>query len=118
MNNYSIEQESETLSSNTMLKVAGGGLLAGMIIASNVALSPIPTTISPPPLIHQSNGVELTSKTYGQYENAFTGAYEFPINFEKAITSFYTKLLEIQEPLGKEFEDVLNDNIWDLFIHT
>jgi hypothetical protein len=36
-------------------------------------------------------------------------------NFEKYITTFYTALLLKQQPLGKEFEKVLYDNLWDLY---
>lgn len=28
---------------------------------------------------------------------------------------FFLKLLELQEPLGAEFEKVLHDNLWELY---
>ncbi len=36
--------------------------------------------------------------------------------FEESISEFYKKLLAKQEPLGVEFETVLNDNFWDLLV--
>jgi hypothetical protein len=38
------------------------------------------------------------------------------IDFEGAVTAFYSTLLEKQQPLGKEFERVLYDNLWDLYV--
>ncbi len=31
------------------------------------------------------------------------------------IANLYKKFVEKQEPLGKEFEKVLNDNLWELY---
>lgn len=36
-------------------------------------------------------------------------------NFEEDISSFYAILLSKQHSLGKEFEKVLYDNLWDLY---
>jgi hypothetical protein len=38
------------------------------------------------------------------------------IDFEGAITIFYPTLLANQQPLGKEFEKVLFDNLYDLYV--
>ena len=32
------------------------------------------------------------------------------------LQEFYQKLLESQEPLGEEFQKILDDNIWDLYV--
>lgn len=37
---------------------------------------------------------------------------------EATIAHFYSQLLAKQEPLGKEFEAVLYDNLWDLYVRT
>jgi hypothetical protein len=34
---------------------------------------------------------------------------------EEPLVSFFTKLLSTQERLGEEFENVLHDNLWDLY---
>jgi hypothetical protein len=61
--------------------------------------------------------IEESSSTFGQYTNSFTGEYETPIlSFEENVASFYAQLLTMQEPLGREFEEVLYDNLWDLLV--
>jgi hypothetical protein len=40
------------------------------------------------------------------------------LDFERSITAFYTTLLAKQQPLGKEFEKVLHDNLWDLYVRS
>ncbi|MCB1782205.1 MAG: hypothetical protein KDJ34_19365 [Candidatus Competibacteraceae bacterium] len=35
--------------------------------------------------------------------------------FERSIGDFYAKLLANQEPLGSDFEEVLHNNLWDLY---
>lgn len=37
--------------------------------------------------------------------------------FENELGRFGTWLSSQQEPLGKEFEEVLQDNLWDLMTH-
>ena len=32
------------------------------------------------------------------------------------LEEFYLRLLESQEPLGEEFEKILYENIWDLYV--
>ena len=35
--------------------------------------------------------------------------------FEAIVTSFFEELSSNQEPLGHEFEEVLFENLWDLY---
>jgi hypothetical protein len=54
--------------------------------------------------------------TYDQYSNIFTG--EFVTSTDPlidAITSVYSNLLTTQERLEPEFEQLLHDNLWDLY---
>ena len=68
---------------------------------------------------HATKLSEQTPKTFGQYTSAFTGEDEYlSPHFEENVAAFYAKLLKEQEPLGKEFEQVLHDNFWDLLIRT
>lgn len=54
--------------------------------------------------------------TVGQHQNTFTGAYSHrKRDPEDAINEYYSGLLTKQEVLGKEFEKVLHDNLWDLY---
>ena len=39
-------------------------------------------------------------------------------DIEKDISSFYSVLLASQEQLGEDFEKVLYDNLWDMYVHT
>ena len=39
-------------------------------------------------------------------------------DFENAIAEFYSTLLASQEPLGNEFEKVLHENLWDLYVRS
>lgn len=111
MNNYCIKQESETSAGNYRLNlfIVKPLLLAGIAAQS---LRPIPSYIPPYTIIE-------SSKTFGQLENMFTGDYEDATSdFEQSMTAFYASLLEKQEPLGKEFEDVLDENRWDLYVRS
>ena len=47
----------------------------------------------------------------------FTGMYNnYSSDFDAAISHFYAELSARQEPLGKEFEKVLYDNLWELYV--
>ena len=111
MTNYCIKQESETSAGTYRLNlfIVKPLLLAGLTAQS---LQPIPGHIRPYTIIG-------SSKTFGQLENMFTGDYEDATSdFEESMTAFYASLLEKQEPLGKEFEDVLEENRWNLYVRS
>lgn len=56
------------------------------------------------------------SPTYTSMSNAMTGEFNsISSTFENVVSSFYANLLSKQEPLGGDFEKVLNDNLWDLY---
>ncbi|MEN6349283.1 MAG: hypothetical protein ABFD08_07815 [Syntrophomonas sp.] len=111
MNNYNINQTSGTT-------VAGLGLGAlFMLQLVNYGMHCQQPDVSQ--LVQTPIKIEESSKTYGQHSNIFTGEYEdISLNFEEDVASFYAQLLATQEPLGKEFEQVLYDNLWDLLVHT
>jgi hypothetical protein len=109
MTNYCTKQESETSAGTYRLNLFPLLLVAGLTAQS---LQPIPSNI-PPYTITES------SKTFGLLENIFTGDYEDATSdFERSMTAFYASLLEKQEPLGKEFEDVLDENRWNLYVRS
>lgn len=37
-------------------------------------------------------------------------------NCNERLSAFFSKLAQSQEPLGAEFEKILNDNIYDLYL--
>jgi|SRR6516165_461502 hypothetical protein len=61
----------------------------------------------------------LRPSTVGQFGNLFPSTYQSQtLDFEGAITAFYATLLAKQQPLGKEFETVLHDNLSDLYVRS
>ena len=57
--------------------------------------------------------------TIGLFGNVFAATYQSQaVDFEGAVTAFYSTLLAKQQPLGKEFEKVLYDNLWDLYVRS
>jgi hypothetical protein len=38
--------------------------------------------------------------------------------FEESMASFYCALASRQEPLGKEFERILHNNLWNLYVRS
>lgn len=113
MNNYAIKHEPNTSVGATVLIVAGliGSLMLPLDVGQSLQLMPF--------IGHPAVRIEESSRTFGQYMNLFTGEYETRrLGFEEKVTMFFAELLGMQEPLGKEFEEVLYDNLWDLLIHT
>lgn len=109
MNNYRIKQESETSAGTYRLNLF---IVKPLLLAGIAAQSLVPSYL-PPYTITES------SKTFGQLENVFTRDYEDATSyFEGFMTAFYASLLEKQEPLGKEFEDVLDENRWNLYVRS
>ena len=111
MNKYEIKQTSSTTS---------GGVIIGALMMLEL-LSPGGSFEQPAvdKLVRSPIQTEASSKTFGRYTNVFTGEYEdVSLNFEENVSSFYAQLLAIQEPLEKEFKQVLHDNLWDLLVHT
>jgi hypothetical protein len=95
----------------------GSAVLTGLILVASAPCAALQTT---PPVItpdHRSYSVHQNTGTYSQLQNVFTGMYDrYSLNFESTIAHFYADLLSKQEPLGKDFEKVLYDNLWDLYV--
>ncbi len=119
MNEYQIEQTSQTFHT---VKITG-------LLASTLLL--VPSCISEPvssmPLLANNNNSALTknyafieggaSPTYEPQKNAMTCYCSSSSNtdFEAVVTDFFADLSSNQESLGPEFEQVLFENIWDLY---
>jgi hypothetical protein len=92
------------------------GSTACVLLAASLALvsqQPMPRAAFPAvnPIVRPS--------TIGQFGNMFASAYQSQtVDFEGAVTAFYATLLAKQQPLGKEFEKVLYDNLWDLYVRS
>jgi hypothetical protein len=121
MDNYAVLQASSTPANSAViiqpslsLGLAGALLIAQLSVGQNPA--PAPSMSNPR---HSQVRILQNSPTFGRYTNLFTGEYEHSkFNFEGSIASFYAQLLSKQQPLGKEFEQVLHDNLWDLLVST
>ena len=61
--------------------------------------------------------VAVSSASHGQLENVYSTQYgaEAENQFAYSVSQFYTQLIDDQEPLGEEFEKILNNNLWDLY---
>jgi len=55
------------------------------------------------------------SSTFSESTDLYSINTALDITFEQTTKTFYSELLANQEPLGKEFESVLYDNLWDLY---
>ncbi|MEQ6343009.1 MAG: hypothetical protein M3A44_15520 [Gammaproteobacteria bacterium] len=107
MTNYHIKNSSMTLGS-----ISIAGILATQLLAlpsdefQKLSLAPNNANYVTP----------ANSHTFGQYANIFTGEFDRESSqLEVSVSLFYAKLLAHQEPLGKEFEEALYDNLWDLY---
>ena len=61
------------------------------------------------------NVEELIKKLIGIDKVLNSSIKQESMSFEGDVTDFFQKLSAEQEPLGREFEQVLFDNLWDLY---
>lgn len=87
----------------------------GGILAIGVAGAPDVPVGTARGLSTVSFRTDASSSTFDQVSNMFNGAYEHPDRFMDGMANFYAKLAAAQEPLGSEFERVLQENLWDLY---
>jgi hypothetical protein len=107
---YLIERTSSTSGGAASAVLTAGLLMAGLAPSSQFAQQP---------LDYREYKTHHQPSSFGQLPNMFTGAYDqCDLGFEATLAQFYSKLLAKQEPLGKEFETVLYDNLWDLYVRT
>lgn len=113
MTSYSLRQESGTSASGAA--TINSLLIKPMLYAGIIAAPLLPHAA----LFNKAYSINETPKTFGQLSSPFSGAFEnSTADFEDVVATFYASLLNNQQPLGKEFEDVLNANLWDLYIRS
>ena len=90
-------------------------ILFGMMsVSSEALLSNDFRLIQEPPLTTYST--IFTQSTYSPFEETLISPDDSDVQkFVQEITSIYATLAEGQEPLGKEFESILNANIRRLY---
>ena len=96
--------------------LGGTGLAAGFL-ATRLLLNPLPFSTD----YHQSRlapfiDYRLSPSSYGEHATLFA-ASKLATATSAALTleSFYVDLMARQERLGREFEQVLFENLWDLY---
>jgi hypothetical protein len=117
MSNYDICQASSTSAGSAVIPVS----IIGIMIFAQLSYPDLQQHTQSDVNVqkHQEISIQEHQKTHGQYNSVFQLEYEHSsLSFEEAVTSFYANLLANQEPLGKEFEQVLYDNLWDLLVST
>lgn len=80
-------------------------------------LSPVlyPPDFSPLDAPETKYCFDTISRTFGALSEAVVGE-ETDHPFSQQISSFYARMLNEQEALGADFEKVLDDNAWDLYV--
>src|SRR5712671_1635827 len=87
------------------------GFMAATLLTPTLGQVDKPRITNVPVLIYQT-----AANTYGVYADIFApGRLGATALMEHSIMSFYLNLLAKQERLGREFEQVLFDNLWDLY---
>ena len=61
----------------------------------------------------EEHDVDTLTRDYGI--SSHSSIKQESTSFEGDVTDFFQKLSAEQEPLGPEFEQVLFDNLWDLY---
>lgn len=109
MNNYQINQTSNTTGTMVM-----AGILASHLLASHATTPPTDNfgeTIQRAPY-----RTSFALPSFDQIRNFFgSDLDERQDSFVENISNFYGKLVTRQEPLGVEFSRILHENLWDLY---
>jgi|SRR6266850_2458847 hypothetical protein len=113
MNPSPTEYHVENLSGTSGSNVGWMLLAAGLVFASHAqpqGSAPVLPFVT----------IAVSPGTVGQFGNMFAAALPQPkgADFERTVADFYSTLLASQEPLGKEFEKVLHENLWDLYVRS
>jgi len=113
-----LQQQSGTTASATLV-VSSAALIPGSLAAALLGASLAFATPGQPILhVHAASLIEQPG-TVGQFGNVFSRSYEQDgREFEEAIARFYSELLADQQPLGREFEQVLHANLWNLYVRS
>jgi hypothetical protein len=88
-----------------------GSIALGLMAAHWSSGRDVPTHVA-----LQKPAVEFggASGTFGEFGNAL-GRFAVLRAKTASLVSFYSQLMANQEELGREFESVLFDNVWDLY---
>ena len=96
--------------SNGLTPLTEGSILAG-ILAVQLSVSPMG-----PPRPVKSDPIKIATdnaSTFGNVWNSTSRATK--IADEMPLANLYSELLANQEPLGRDIERIIAENIWDLY---
>ncbi len=110
MNSYSTKQTSKTACNLVVY-----GILASQGLAH--ADAPQAPDAAPQGLSPLPYEIHANTPSFGQLGNIYNGSQLQAIDqeFIDTVSNFYAQLVDNQEPLGQEFEQVLHDNLWNLY---
>lgn len=111
INNYYTSQVSKTAS-----YISAGLIVASMLpVKTLVQIEPVTSVRDRPYLTLPADSIPFAS-AYNKYVvSSRSSLKQESTSFEGDVTDFFQKLSAEQEPLGREFEQVLFDNLWDLY---
>jgi hypothetical protein len=92
------------------------GVAAGFV-ASQLFLNPVPSSVNErPDRVAPFVDYTLSPSTFGQHVDLFTTTpFAATSGPGHGLEEFYADLLDKQERLGREFEQVLFENLWNLY---
>lgn len=113
MTNYRFDELDRTTSTLNINMLASTILLgAAFFSPCKVAMAESTLPISSPKYTY--DGIQ---GTYNVLSSPDSENFEpIGLNFENTFSEFYEQLLGQQSSLGTEFEKVLYDNLWDLYV--
>ena len=110
-NNYRTSQVSKTAS-----YISLGLILASMQPVSTLAQRKPVISVRERPFLTLSPDSVSSTSAYNKYGiSSHSSIKQESTSFEGDVTDIFQKLSAEQEPLGREFEQVLFDNLWDLY---
>lgn len=112
MNKDYVRQTPQTIST-----VVIAGMLAGTFLPADWDSVPSQSILPFSASNNYAYSYRGTPLTYELSKNVLTGYYPSSVEttFEAVVTSFFEELSSTQESLGYEFEQVLFENLWDLY---
>lgn len=112
MNSNYIGQTPQTIGTVVM-----AGMLASTFLPSHyndtLPLKRVPFSVANN-YTYAHRGSSLTNESSNNMLTRYNSAY-VGMEFEAIITSFFQELSSSQEPLGSEFEQILFENLWNLY---
>lgn len=89
-------------------------LTSGSLMASIFALqlTAVPVSATRAAMLDREVRISGSSSTNGTSRRKFVSAADEAVT----LANFYEDLLARQQPLGRDFEEVLFENLWDLYL--